>query len=163
MCWNWWRTCELCIWVHSSHCVCHTIACRTCCHIVWVKCSSCATTWCNREVCFAFFVAEFFVGSCNRVLESGWVGWVTSDWYINIFMFHDCNAFVYIVSAVASNFASVTIRESPCFHNVEFCVQIIIFGSNISETVYTRNDVCSVFSKTVQDNLKWLFSNFVSG
>ena len=35
---------ELCIRVHTSKCICHTVRSRSCCHVVRVKCTSCTTT-----------------------------------------------------------------------------------------------------------------------
>ena len=40
-------TCELCVRVHTSHGICHTVGSRTCCHVVRVKCTSCTTAGSN--------------------------------------------------------------------------------------------------------------------
>ena len=68
---NGGRTCELCVRVHTSHSICHTVGSRTCCHVVRMKCTSCTTAGSNREVFLALLITFFLVSTCNRMLESG--------------------------------------------------------------------------------------------
>ena len=53
--WYGRRSCELCIRVHTSHCICHTVGSWTCCHVIWVKCTSCTTTGSYGEVFLSCF------------------------------------------------------------------------------------------------------------
>ena len=74
------RTCELCVRVHTSHGICHTVGSRTCSHVVRVKGTSCTATGCNGEVLLTRFQSLFLVGACYRMLETGAIGNVSGWW-----------------------------------------------------------------------------------
>ena len=51
------RTCELCIGMHTSHCICHTIGSRACCHVIGMQCTACAAAGSYGEVLLALLYA----------------------------------------------------------------------------------------------------------
>ena len=102
------RACELCIAVHTSHSVGHTVGSRTCSHVVRMERASCSTAGSYREVRLACECALFLVCTCYRVLEACRVCRVTCDGNVNAFFPHYCNAFAYIVSTVAFHFRART-------------------------------------------------------
>ena len=101
--------------MHTSHCVSHTVGSRAGCHVVRMQGTACTAAGCHGEILFALLYAFLLIGSCNRVLESGWVGVVTGNRNIHAFLPHDSNAFCYVVSAVAVNLCtkSLGVRLSP--------------------------------------------------
>ena len=56
-------TSELCVRVHTSHGIGHTVGSRTCSHVVWVKSTSCTAAGSYGEVLLAFFDSFFLVGT----------------------------------------------------------------------------------------------------
>ena len=65
--------------------------------------TACAAAGCNGEVFLTLLNAFLLVGTGYRMLESGWVGGVAGDGYVNTFLPQDGNALWYIVSSVAVN------------------------------------------------------------
>ena len=96
------------------------------------------------------------------MLETGWVGGVTGDGNVNLFFLHNCYAFLNVVTAVASYFCFVTVRECNFTNNAQFAGEVVIFGLNIGKAVDSGDDVCSIFAQTVEDNMQRSFSCFVS-
>ena len=139
-------SCELGIGVHASQCIRHTVGSRTCRHIIRMKRTACAAAGCNGEVLFAFFQTLFFIGACNRVLESCRVCGVTCNGNIYSLFPHDGNAFRHIIRSVTVNFCpqSFGVRFSPEFFNLA-CV-IIHLCLNIGESVNTGDNLCGIFS-----------------
>ena len=74
VCRNGGRTCELCIAVHTSEGIGHTVGCRTCSHVIGVQRTSCTATGSNGEVRLAGEDTLFLVRTCYRVLEARRVG-----------------------------------------------------------------------------------------
>src|SRR5574344_826014 len=80
---------------------------------------------------------------------------------------HDCNAFAYIVGAVAlydETFLLAAVRN--LFDNFEslvcsFAVVVVEFCLNIGEAVDAGDDLSSVFSETVQDDAELVRAYFV--
>ena len=107
------RTCELCVRVHTSHGICHTIGSRTCCHVVRVKGTSCTTAGCYGEVFLTLLDTFFLVCTCNRMLETCRVGRVTGDGNTYVLVMHDCNTFLNVICTVA--FYSCTKSVGVCF------------------------------------------------
>src|SRR5699024_3146418 len=64
------RSSELCITMHTSHCICHTIGSWSCSHVVRMKCTSCSSTRSYREVFLALLDTFFLICTCNRMLET---------------------------------------------------------------------------------------------
>ena len=56
-------TCELCIGVHSSESICHTVGSGACCHVIGMESSTCAATGSNGEVLNAILVTPLLVWS----------------------------------------------------------------------------------------------------
>ena len=142
-------TCELCVRVHTSHGICHTVGSRTCCHVVRVKGTACTTAGCNGEVFLTLLDTFLLVCTCNRMLETCWVCRVTSDGNTYVLMMHDCNTFLNIISTVT--FYSCTKSVRVCFFvlNVKLCSLVIILCLYECKSVDTGNDLGCVFSKTV--------------
>ena len=80
------RTGKLCIGVHTAHGIGHAVGCRTSCHIVRMQGTARAAAGCNGEVFLTLLNAFLLVGTCYRMLESGWVGGVAGDGYVNTFL-----------------------------------------------------------------------------
>ena len=78
-------------------------------------------------------------------------------------MLHNCNALAHVVGAVATNlsFFAVGIRNSS--HNSQIARSVVVFGLNVSEAVYARNNHSRVFAETVKYYLQRLFAHFVGG
>ena len=145
-------TCELCVGVHTSHGICHTVGSRTCCHVIRVKSTACAAAGCYGEVLLAFLYAFFLVCTCNRMLETGRVGGVTGDGNVYALFPHDRNALCYVVSAVAVYFCTRALRicgVAFAENFLNFACVVVHLCLNISKAVDTGDDLCSVFSETV--------------
>ena len=147
--------------MHTSHCICHTVRSRSCCHVVRVKCTSCTTTWSNWEIFLSSFKTLFLICSCYRVLESCRVCRVSCDGYIYVLFPHDLNTFYYVVSSVAVNFCTKSVRISLTEYFFQLSCMIVKLCLNICKSVDTCNDLSSVFSKTVQDNTKRFLTNLI--
>ena len=59
--------CELCIGVHTTHGVGHTVRGRTCAHVIGMQSTSGTAAGSNREVLHAVFNTPLLVGACNGV------------------------------------------------------------------------------------------------
>jgi len=81
-------TCKLCISVHSSHGIRHTVRSRTCCHVIRMQCSSGTAARSYWEILFTVFNCPFFICSCNRMLESCRVCRISCNWNIYSFVYH---------------------------------------------------------------------------
>ena len=143
------RSSELCIRVHTSHSICHTIRSRTCCHVIWVKCTSCTTAGCYGEVLLTLLDTFLLVCTCNRMLETCWVCRVTSDGNTYVLMMHDCNTFLNIISTVTFYSCAKSVRVCFLIYDVKLCSLVIILCLYECKSVDTGNDLCCVFSKTV--------------
>ncbi|GFI57166.1 hypothetical protein IMSAG025_00597 [Muribaculaceae bacterium] len=145
-------TSELCIGMHTSHGIRHTIGSRTCRHIVRVKGTSCTAAGSNGGIFLSLFVTFFFVCTCNRMLESCRVGGVTCNGNVNTLFMHNSNAFAYIVCAIAVYFCTKPFRIRFS-ENFFYCICIrIILCLYKSKTIDSGNYLCGIFSKSVQDN-----------
>ena len=65
--------------MHTAHGIGHAVGSRTSSHVVRMQRTASAAARSNREVFFTFFVAFFFVGASNRMLEAGRVGGVAGN------------------------------------------------------------------------------------
>ena len=104
----------------------------------------------------------FLVSACNGMLETGRVGRVTCDGYVNALFVHDSNTFLNVVCSIAVNFSTKTFRIR--FTEYFFYCRSVYGSYSVSTNVnpLIREIICScVFSKTVQDNAKRFFTNFV--
>ena len=126
-----------------------------------MKGSSRAAARSNGEVFLAVFGRPFLVSACNDMLESCRVGRVSRDGNVNSFKFHDRNAFVRVVRAVAAYLCSFTVGVSLLFYDLDFIGIIVVLGLNVSEAVDSRDDISRVFAETVKDDSEGLFANFV--
>ena len=99
-------TCELSIRVHTAHGIGHTIGCRACCHVVGMQSTACTAAGRYGEILPSLLYALLLVGTCYRMLESGWIGGVTRDGNVNAFLPHDSNTLCYIVCSVAVHLCS---------------------------------------------------------
>ena len=97
------RTSKLCVTMHTTHGVRHTIGSGTCSHVVGVQSTAGTTAGCDGELLLALLDALLLVGACNGMLEAGGVGGVTGDGNVNTLVTHNSNAFADIVTAVAVN------------------------------------------------------------
>ena len=107
------------------------------------------------------FYAFFLISSCYRMLETCRVCGVTGDRNINAFFPHDSNTFTYIVCSIAVYFGTKSVRVSDSLNFFQFSCIIIIFCLNICKSVNSGNDLCSIFSKTVQDYTQRFLTNLV--
>ena len=96
------------------------------------------------------------------MLETCRVSGVTCDRNVNAFFPHDSNTFRNAVSAVAVNFCTKSFRVRFTEYFFNFVLVWIVLCLHICKSVDTGDDLSSVFSKTVQNNTKWFFTNFVS-
>ena len=65
--------------------------------------TACTAAGSYGEVLLALLDAFLLVSTCYWMLESGRVGGVTGDGNVYALFPHDCNAFCYVVCAVAVN------------------------------------------------------------
>ena len=150
--------------MHTTHCICHTIGSRASSHIIWVQCTTCTTTRSNREILLASVNTFLLISTCNRMLETSRVGGVTSNGNINAFLPHNCNAFCYIICAIAIYLCTRAfriLRIALPEYFLYFASVIIHFGFYISKAVYSCNDLRSIFSKTIQNNTKRFLPNLI--
>ena len=147
--WYRWGSSELCIRMHTSHSICHTIRSWSCSHVIWVKCTSCTTAWCYGEVLLTLLDTLFLVCTCNWMLETCWVCRVTSDGNTYVLMMHDCNTFLNIISTVTFYSCTKSVRVCLLIYNIKLCSLVIILSLNKCKSVDTWDDLCSVFSKTI--------------
>ena len=86
------------------------------------------------------------------MLESGRVGRVTGDGYVYVLLPHDSYAFGNAVSAVAVNLSTKSLGVSDSLYFGNGVGVRIIRGLNKGKSVDTGNNLCSILTKTVQDN-----------
>ena len=154
--------------MHTTKSISKAVRSWTCSHVIWVKSTTSTTTRSYREVLLTFKKTFLLVCTSNWVLKTSWVCRVTSDRNINTFVPHDCNTFTNIVCTVtfyAQTFWIVSVRDF--FYNCQslvctLTVKVVKLSLNVSKTVDTRDDLSSVFTKTVQDNAKLVLTNVVS-
>ena len=155
------RTCKLSVAVHSAHCIRHTVAGRTCCHIVGMKCSACTAAGSNGEILLAVFYAPFLVCAGNGMLETSRVCGVTCDGNADILKLHYSNTLGNIVCAIAFYSRAGTLGIS-CFGNNLYGFRIgVKLGLYISEAVDSRNDESGILAETVEYNAQGLYTNLV--
>ena len=147
--------------MHTSQCICHAVGSRSCSHVVRVKGTSCTAAGCYGEVLLALLDAFFLVGTCNRVLETCRVGRVSCDGYVYAFLVHDGNAFAHIIGSIAVYFRAEPVRISNSLYFLQFSCMIVIFGLHICKSVNSGDNLCRVFSKTVQDYSQRFLTNLV--
>src|SRR5699024_7470264 len=97
------------------------------------------------------------------MLETGWVGGVTGDGNVNLFLLHNSDAFLNVVAAVASYVCLVAVRECNLTDNAQLAGEVVVFCLNIGKAVDSGDDVSSIFAQTVEDNAQRRFSCFVGG
>ena len=95
------------------------------------------------------------------MLETSRVSRVTCDRYVHAFFPHDGYTFTYIICTIAFYFCTRTVRVSNFTYYFQFACEIVKLCLNISKAVDTRDDLSSVFSKTVQDTTQRFFTYFV--
>ncbi len=154
-------TCELCIGVHTTHGVGHTVRGRTSCHVIGVEGTACAAAGCYGEVANTVFLAPLLVGTCNGVLESGGVGGVTGDGNAYVLKLHDSNALGNVVGAIALNVSAGTLGECLLFENGNSLGVRIKCSLYIGKAVDAGDDVCCILAQTVEDNAQGLGANLV--
>jgi len=147
--------------MHTSHGVCHTVGSRSCSHVIRMKGTSCTTTGSYGEVFLSCFYTFFFVGSCNRVLETCRVGGVSCDRNVNAFFPHDRNAFTHVICTVAVYFGAQSVRVRNSLYFLKLACKVIILCLYIGKSIDSGDDLCSIFSKSVQDYTEWFFTYFV--
>ena len=126
-----------------------------------MKGTSCTTAGSYGEVLLASFNSFLLVGSCYRMLESGRIGRVTCDRYVYVLFPHDSNAFRYGICAIAVNLCTKALGISSSAYFLNFVGIRIILCLNKSKSVNSGNNLCSVFSKTVQNNSERFLTNLV--
>ena len=104
------------------------------------------------EVLLACFQSLLLVSTSYGMLESGRVGRVTGDGYVYVLLPHDSYAFGNAVSAVAVNLSTKSLGVSDSLYFGNGVGVRIIRGLNKGKSVDTGNDLCSILTKTVQDN-----------
>ncbi len=80
------------------------------------------------------------------MLESGRIGGVSGDGDIAVFMFHDGDTFSGIISAEAADVGTVAIGESDLVLDDELISDTVKFGSDISETVDSGDDIARILA-----------------
>ena len=95
------------------------------------------------------------------MLETCRVCGVTCDRNVNAFFPHDSYTFRYTVCTVTVYFCTKSFRISFSGYFFYFVCVWIILCLNECETVDSGDDLCSVFTQTVQDNTQRFFTNFV--
>ena len=103
----------------------------------------------------------FLVCAGNGVLETGGVGRVTSDRYVNALFVHDSNAFANVVGTVATYTAANAVGIFGFADDFYFAGVVVKLSLNVCETVDTRDNLSGVFTKAVEDNAQGVFANFV--
>ena len=91
------------------------------------------------------------------MLETGWVGRVTSDGYVYVLLPQDSYTLTNIVSTIALNLQTagvVAIRN--LLNNFQLASEVIELGLYVCETVDTADDLSSVLTKTIQDDTERL-------
>ena len=120
--------CELCVGVHTTHGVGHTVRGRTSSHVIGVQRTAGTTAGSNGEVTYAVLLAPLLVGAGNGVLEAGGVGGVTGDGNANVLQLHDSNALGNVVGAVALNVCTGTLGVSLLVNDLDFLGEGIELG-----------------------------------
>src|SRR5574344_686799 len=95
------------------------------------------------------------------MLETGRIGRVTSYGNIYIFLPHDGYTFTYIVSAIALNLGTRSIRISYLLSNCKFAGEIVKIGLYIGKAIDTADNLCGILVQTVQDTTKRILTNLV--
>ena len=95
------------------------------------------------------------------MLETCRVRRVTCDGNVNALFPHDRNTLADIVRSVAVYFGTKAVRVSCSGNFFEFSCIVVIICLNISKSIDSGNDLCSVLSKTVQNNAERFLTNLV--
>jgi len=96
------------------------------------------------------------------MLESGGVGGVTGDGNANVLQSHDSNALGNVVSTVATNGSTGTVRICGLVNNAYFLGSVVKLSLYVGKAVDTGNDHSGILAETVKDNAKRLVTNLVS-
>ena len=80
------------------------------------------------------------------MLETSRVRRVTRDGYVNTFLTHDSHTLTNVVSAVALNFRTKTVRISFLLDNVHLTCHVVELSLYIRETVDTRDDLSGILT-----------------
>ena len=80
------------------------------------------------------------------MLETSRVCRVTRDRYVNTFLTHDSYTLTNVVSAVALNFRTKTVRVSFLLDNVHLTCHVVELSLYIRETVDTRDDLSGILT-----------------
>ena len=126
-----------------------------------MKCTSCTTTGCYREVLLSCFNSFLLVSTCNRMLESCRVGRVTGNGYVYVLLPHDSNTFRNGVCTIAVNLCTKSLGVCLTIYFLNSVCVRIIFCFYKCKSIDSGNDLCSILSKTVQDNTKRFLTNLV--
>ena len=161
MCRNGARTCELCVAVHTTEGIRHTVGSRTCSHVIRVQSTTCTTAGSNAEVRLAGEDTLFLVRTCYRVLETSRVGRVTGDGNVHVLVPEDSYTLTNVVCSVAVHFCTRTVAVCFLANDLQLAGEIVELGLYIGETVDTADDHSSVFAQTVEDATKRVLTNFV--
>ena len=138
--------------MHSAHRIGHAVGRGTRRHVVGVKGTTRTAAARNGEVLDARFVALFFIGARDGVLESRGVGGVARYGHAHFFQPHDLDALAHVVRAVATDLSALSRGVRRFLDYLHLVVEVIHLGLHIRETVDTRNDHRRVFAETVEDN-----------
>src|SRR5699024_9054677 len=114
-----------------------------------MQCTSCTAARSNGEVFLSSLYALFLVSTCNWMLETCWVCGVTCNGNVNAFLPHDSNTFTNVVCSVAVYFCTRSVIVCLTEYFFQLSCVVIVICLNICKSVDTRDDLCSVFSKTV--------------
>ena len=86
---------------------------------------------------------------------------ISDDRHIDLFQLHDRNAFQHVVCAVALHGSAVAVGVLDLLDDVQLTCFKIVIGLYVSKTVDAADDLCRVFAKAVQDDMKRLFAGLV--
>ena len=86
------------------------------------------------------------------MLESRGIGAVARYTCVDFLFYHDSNAFVYVVCAVASDFCAFALTESAFFHDFQLSGRIVVVGFYVGKAVDTADNIGGVFAQAVKDN-----------
>src|SRR5699024_420701 len=74
---------------------------------------------------------------------------------------HDGNTLAHVVCTVAVYFGAKSVRVSNPLYFFQLACEVVVLCLYVCETVDPGNDLCSVFSKSVQDNTERFLAHFV--
>src|SRR5574344_1524733 len=127
-----------------------------------MKSTPCTSTGSDREIFLTLLHTLFLICTCHGVLETGRIGRVTCNGNIHTLFMHNSHTFTNIVGSIASNLGTRTVRIGNLPDNFQLRCKIIELRLNVCKTIDSRNNHSCIFSKTVKDAAKRLFTNLIS-